>query len=36
MIAVKKIPNRYKYVGKSLKDGDDSFKIAFQQNEVIT
>ena len=33
MIAVKNNPNSFQYVGKSLKDDDDIFKLAFQLNE---
>ena len=34
-MAVKNIPNSFQYVGKSLKDDDDIFKLAFEQNEEI-
>ena len=33
MIAVKNNPNSFQHVGKSLKDDDDIFKLAFQQNK---
>ena len=32
MIAVENIPNSFQYVGKSLNDDDDIFKIALEQN----
>ena len=35
LIAVKNIPNSFQYVGKNLKDDDELFKVAFQQNEKI-
>ena len=35
MIAVKNIPNSFQYVGKNLKDDEDVFKIAFQQDKKI-
>ena len=33
MIAVKNNPNSFQYVGKNLKDGDDIFNLAFQQDK---
>ena len=36
MVAVEKNPKSYQYVGKNLKDDDEIFKIAFQQNKEIT
>ena len=30
-----KNPNRFQYIGKNLKDDDDIFKLAFQQNEEV-
>ena len=36
MVAVEKNPNRFQYVGKTLRDDDDLFKLAFQQNEKNT
>ena len=33
MIAVKKNPNSYQYVGKNLKDDDEMFKLALQQDK---
>ena len=33
MTAVKINPNSFAYVGKKLKDGDDIFKLAFQQDK---
>ena len=35
MIAVNKNPNNYQYVRKNLKDGDEIFKLAFQQVKEI-
>ena len=35
MIAVKKSPNNYQYSGKNLRDDDEMFKLAFQQNKEI-
>ena len=35
MKAVEKEPNSFQYIGKNLKDDDDIFKLAFQQNEGI-
>ena len=35
MIPVKFNPNSFQYVSKSLKNDDDIFKLAFQQNEKI-
>ena len=35
MITFENIPNSFQYVGKGLKDDDDIFKIAFQQNENV-
>ena len=35
MIAIKKNPNSYQYVGEKLKDDDDKFKLAFQPSEKI-
>ena len=34
-VAVKKNPNSFQYVGKNLKDDDDIFKSAFQQDKEI-
>ena len=33
MIAVERKPNSFQYIGRNLKDDDDIFKLAFQQNE---
>ena len=33
MIAIKNEPNSFQYLGKNLKDDDDIFNLAFQQNE---
>ena len=33
MIAVGKSPNSFQYIGRNLKDDDDMFKLAFQQDE---
>ena len=35
MVAVEKSPKSFQYIGKNLKDDDDIFKIAFQQNKGI-
>ena len=35
MVAVEKNPDSFHYVGKNLKDDDEIFKLAFQQNEEI-
>ena len=35
LIAIENIPNNFQYVRKLLKDDDDIFKLAFQQNEKI-
>ena len=35
LIAVRNNPNSFQYVGKNLKDDDDMFNLAFQQNEKI-
>ena len=35
MVAVKIIPNNFQYLDKNLKDDDEIFKLAFQQNEEI-
>ena len=35
MMAVENNPNSFQYIGKSSKDDDDIFKLAFQQNEKI-
>ena len=35
MIAVEKNPKSFQYIGRNLKDDDDIFKLAFQQNEEI-
>ena len=35
MVAVKRNPNNFQKVGKSIKDDSDIFKVAFQQNEEI-
>ena len=35
MIAVEKNPNSFLYIGRNLKDDNDIFKLAFQQNEEI-
>ena len=35
MIAVKKNPKQFQYVGKSLKDDDDIFKLSFQQDKEL-
>ena len=34
-IAVERYPNSFQYIGRNLKDDDDIFKLAFQQNEGI-
>ena len=35
MKAVEENPNSFQHFGKILKDDDDIFKLAFQQNEEI-
>ena len=35
MKPVEKSPNSFQYIGKNLKDDDDLFKLAFQQNEEV-
>ena len=35
MIAIKSYPNSFQNAGKNLKDDDEIFKLAFQQNEQI-
>ena len=35
MIPVKTNPKSYQYIGKNLKDDDEIFKLAFQQNKEI-
>ena len=35
MIAVKNNPNSFQYVGKSLKDDDEIFKLAYQQDKEL-
>ena len=35
MVAVEKNPDSFHYVVKNLKDDDEIFKLAFQQNEEI-
>ena len=35
MVAVEKNPKGFQYIGRNLKDHDDIFKLAFQQNEEI-
>ena len=36
MIAVKNIPYGYQYIGKNIKDDDEIFKLAFEQNKKNT
>ena len=35
MIAVKNNPKNFQYVGKNLKDDDEIFKLAFQQDKEL-
>ena len=35
MIAVEKNPNGFQYIGKNLKDDDDIFNLAFQQDKEL-
>ena len=35
MVAVEKNPNSFQYIGKKLKDDNDIFRLAFQQDEEI-
>ena len=35
MVAVEKNPKSFQYIGRNLRDDDNKFKLAFQQNEEI-
>ena len=35
MVAIEKNPNNFQYLCKNIKDGDETFKLAFQQDKEL-